>query len=106
MFRFFKKKKEQIKDHQCNFYHCVGFYYKLYRTRYTNGFDRVVVYARVQCSCGNYIDREVSIEKFIPSMYSWNNSEREKYIKELEKKDILDECSFNIETNSYSNRIC
>ena len=108
MFRFFKNKnrnKDKINAHECDFKHFLGFYYKLYRTEYRDSFDHVVVYARVKCDCGNNIDREVSDEKFISSMYHCDNSEREDYIKRLEKKGILDECSFNIKTNLYSNRV-
>lgn len=105
MFKLFKNKKDEFSLHQCNFQHCLGFYYKLYRTKYINGFDCVRVYARVQCECGRYKDVEMANEKFLPSMYNSSNVEREKYIKELEKNEIQDECSFNVKTNLYSNRV-
>lgn len=106
MFGFLKKKKvSNINKHECCFQDNLGFYYKLYRTEYRNGFDYVTVYTRVKCECGRYIDRIVSKEKFLPSLYSCVISEREEYVDKLEKNDILDECTFNIKTNLYSNRI-
>ncbi len=105
LFKWFKK-KEEMPVHRCGYDKSLGHYYKLYRTEYTNRFDIVVVYSRIQCECGKYLDIEISNENFKPTIArSFYEREINDYIDKLRKLGIKDEIELNLQTGLRSNRI-
>lgn len=105
LFKWFKK-KEEIPVHKCSYSESLGHYYKLYRTEYTNRFDIVVVYSRMQCECGKYLDIEIGSENFKPTIArSYYEKEINDYINKLKNLGIKDEIELNLQTKLMSNRI-
>lgn len=90
-FGIFKKTKNK-RENKCKHKEIsLGKYYYVHKTQYKNDFDTVFVYKCYFCTkCNKANSQFLGSREFNPSLYH-GEDEMNKYIKELEEKNIMHE---------------
>lgn len=71
----------------------LGFFYKETLSEDPNGFDRISVYVRYECTkCGERKNEFLGADEYVPELYQKRDPKKDEFIKELISFGCVPEC--------------